>query len=140
MRKIFPVCCASTATAASNAPASRIDASAVFLNSFISGVIYHTDGSGEKCYLRAPLLSWLSGKCPSVVSDENTGRPTCGHGGMRRGVYTKSRFFRIQKQKGNSLSLGLSRLAHASGTSFDHLISPVQHCLRNRQADLFSCL
>src|SRR5215471_8960898 len=81
MRKIFPVCCASTATAASNAPASRIDASAVFLNSFISGVIYHTDGSGEKCYLRAPLLSWLSGKCPSVVSDENTGRPTCRYRG-----------------------------------------------------------
>src|SRR5262249_51590003 len=92
MRKIFPVCCASTATAASNAPASRIDASAVFLNSFISGVIYHTDGSGEKCYLRAPLLSWLSGKCPSVVSDENTGRPTCRHGGMRRGVYTNRTF------------------------------------------------
>jgi len=57
--EIFFACCASTVTeTASNAPANRIDLSAVFLNGrLISGVIYHADGSKEKRYLRAPLLS-----------------------------------------------------------------------------------
>jgi len=53
-----------TATA-SNAPANRIDASVVFLNSrLISGVIYHADGSKEKRYLRAPLFSGCPGNAP----------------------------------------------------------------------------
>src|SRR5215467_604674 len=58
---IFVGCCASTITAtASTAPANRIDASAAFVNGrLISGVIYHADGSKEKRYLRAPLLSAL---------------------------------------------------------------------------------
>jgi hypothetical protein len=59
MRKTLSFCCASTVTAtASNAPANRIDASAVFLDGLlISGVIYHADGSKGKRYLRGPLLS-----------------------------------------------------------------------------------
>src|SRR5215470_18959280 len=80
MRKIFPVCCASTATAASNAPASRIDASAVFLNSFISGVIYHTDGSKETV-IYEHHFSVAVWECSSVVSDENKGRHTCRYRG-----------------------------------------------------------
>src|SRR5215467_4817355 len=79
IRVTFFGCCASTATAtASNAPANRIDASAVFLNGrFISGVIYHAGGSKEKCYLRALLFTG----CPSLVSDETTGRHTCRYKG-----------------------------------------------------------
>src|SRR5215468_9888671 len=35
--------------------------------------------------------------------------------GWRRRVYTKNRVFRIQKQKGKFVSLGLSGLAHGQG-------------------------
>jgi len=62
--------------------AHRIDTAAAFFNGrLISGVIYHADGSKEKRYLRG-TTQWLYAKCPSVVSDENKGRPTCRYGGM----------------------------------------------------------
>src|SRR5215471_16022463 len=85
IRGIFLACCASTVTAtASNAPANRIDPSAVFLNGrFISGVIYHADGGKENCYLRAPLFSGCLGNCLSLVSDENTSGIPAGTGGMK---------------------------------------------------------
>ena len=67
-----------TATA-SNAPASTIDPSAVFLNGrLISGVIYHADGSKEKRYLRAPLLSGY----PSVLSKKRKAGLPAATGGM----------------------------------------------------------
>src|SRR5215813_12611291 len=85
MRGTFFGCCALAVTAtASNAPANRIDASAGFLNGrLISGVIYHADGSKEKCYLRAPLLSGCLENVRVFVSDKNTGRHTRRYRGMK---------------------------------------------------------
>src|SRR5215471_4319434 len=52
------------------------------------------------------LLSWLSGECPSVVSDENTGRHTCRYRGMEaRGSILGASFFAYKNKKA-TVSLG----------------------------------
>ena len=63
IRGTFAGCCASPKTAtASNAPATRIDANAVFLNGrLIAGVIYHADGNKEKRYLQAKATTFGRG-------------------------------------------------------------------------------
>src|SRR5262245_19354780 len=75
-----------------------------------------------------------------------------GTGGWRRGVYTKSRMFRIRNKKATLHLSGLSGLAHglkADNNKFypgiiecllDNLIRPRQHVGRNRQTDLLCCL
>src|SRR5262249_22599746 len=91
IRGTFFACCASTATAtASNAPANRIDASAVFfLNGrIILGVIYHADGSKEKRYLRARLFNGCLGNVRVWSAMKPQGGIPAGTGGMEaRGLH-----------------------------------------------------
>src|SRR5215472_370500 len=81
----FGCCCASPVTAtASNAPANRIDASAVSLNGRLIRAVFIMRTEAGKALFTSTTSQWLSGKCPSLVSDENTGRHPCrpeGDGG-----------------------------------------------------------
>src|SRR5215813_792426 len=54
----------------------------------------------KKLLFTSTTFQWLSGKCPSLVSDENTGRPTCpyrGDGG--EGSILRTTFFAYKKKK-----------------------------------------
>src|SRR5215471_4949783 len=92
---------------ASNAPANRIDARAVFLNGRLIWALFIIRMGAEKSVIYEHHFSVAVWQCSSVVSDENTGRHTFryrGDGG--EGFTLGVPFFRIRKQKGNSASLG----------------------------------
>ena len=107
-RETFFGCCASAMIAtASTAPANRIDASAAFLNRrLISGVIYHTDGSrGRVIYEHHSVAV---SECPSLVSDENTRRPTHRPEGDRdEGATLRTAFFAYKNKKASLYLSGL---------------------------------
>src|SRR5262249_40069303 len=65
--------------------------------------------------MKAAIRAAIRIKSNSLPLRLRGGLPT-GQRGMGRRVYTKSHVFRIQKQKGNSVSFGLSAFAHASGS------------------------
>src|SRR5215470_3983975 len=110
IRGTFSGCCAPTMpTTASNAPANRIDASAVFLNSRHIGPYLSRGGEQRKVLSTSTTFQWLSGKCLSLVSDENTGRPTCRYRGNRgKGLIVGAAFFayKTKRDRVNLLLIG----------------------------------
>src|SRR5215472_8735917 len=109
IRGIFFGCCASPMTAtASNAPANRIDASAVFLNGRIIWALSIIRMGAEKSVIYEHHFSVFSANCSSVVSDENTGRHTCryrGDGG--EGCTLGAAFFAYKNKKATLYLLAL---------------------------------
>jgi hypothetical protein len=73
------------------------------------------DGSKERVIYEHHFSVAVS-ECPSLVSDENTGRPTHRpRGDGDEGSTLRTTFFAYKNKKA-TLSLGLSGLAHAFGS------------------------
>ena len=71
IRGVFFGCCASTMTAiARTAPANRIDPSVVFFNDRLIRALFIMRTEAKKSVIYEHHFQWLSGKCPSLVSDE----------------------------------------------------------------------
>src|SRR5215831_10486477 len=90
---------------ASSITATTIDRiTALFIVSLISSVMYHADRSEEKRYSQAEgrvERAVVKGSALSCCAS-NKGRHTCRYrGDGSEGFTLRSRFFGIQKQKGN---------------------------------------
>src|SRR5215470_9046994 len=146
---MFFGCCASAVTAtASNAPANRIDARTVFLNGRLIWTLFiMLDGSKERVIYEHHFSVAVS-ECPSIVSDENTGRHTCPYRGDGGEGFTLRAAFFAHKNKKATLSLGAfwfssrtkaddnSLILPGIASLFDHLIRPRKQVRWNCETDL----